>query len=132
MAPTGPPTMKVPLSEGKRQRPCRREGRTSTKENCKCAGKTWRRKELINPSLLAAFVKLLRLAPRSPQLAVAFAARSFASMADGCEFAVVMGVEPLFARAPCGKALLGSLLLSGMLANRLGRAPATNLQPWPC
>ena len=45
-----------------------------------------------NQSVSAGCLRQLRRAPRSPQLAVAFAARSFASMADGCEFAVVFRV----------------------------------------
>ena len=84
MAPTGPPTMKVPLSEGKRQRPCRREGRTSNPR-----GKLQVRGKNSAPKKFLSSLFFSHSAP-SPQLTRRSRSRSILCFSGRwCDFAVV-------------------------------------------
>ena len=126
MAPTGPPTMKVPLSEGKRQRPCRREGRTSNPRKTANA-----REKLLAPE------KFLSCPP----------IRSIShSAVSPTHSPVAFTLDPLLlwqmVRLRCRetlcslglhcKALMGASLFSVMLTNRLGRSPSTTFNCGPC
>ena len=89
MAPTGPPTMKVPLSEGKRQRPCRREGRTSNPRKTANA----REKNLAPEKFLSSGScarPLFSHSAPSPQLTRRSRSRSILCFSGRwCDFAVV-------------------------------------------
>ena len=122
MAPTGPPTMRVPLSEGKRQRPCRREGRTSNPR-----GKLQVRGKNSAPKKFLSSLFFSHSAP-SPQLTRRSRSRSILCFAGRwCDFAVV---RPFVRLASI--ALMGALLFSVMLTTRLGRSPSTTFNCGPC